>query len=179
VIVTSKDVTDVSVGDPKNYILGYSIVTDLTARLFQDTKNGGGQFSFAKSFDKFAPIGPTLISASHFAIDESSLQTRVTRISKQDSRLDFIQSPEKLVSFLNTGYSDGDTIFDATVNLTLTGTTIPAGTAIMTGTPAGVGLFRNPPQQLKDGDFIEVEVVPLGVLWNQVVLDSTNESASR
>jgi 2-keto-4-pentenoate hydratase/2-oxohepta-3-ene-1,7-dioic acid hydratase in catechol pathway len=52
-----------------------------------------------------------------------------------------------------------------TINI---GTTIPAGTAIMTGTPAGVGWFQNPQYSLKDGDVVEVEIQPIGVLRNKM-----------
>jgi 2-keto-4-pentenoate hydratase/2-oxohepta-3-ene-1,7-dioic acid hydratase in catechol pathway len=49
-----------------------------------------------------------------------------------------------------------------------TGTTIPAGTAIMTGTPSGVGWFRDPQCSLKDGDVVEVEIQPIGILRNKM-----------
>jgi 2-keto-4-pentenoate hydratase/2-oxohepta-3-ene-1,7-dioic acid hydratase in catechol pathway len=48
------------------------------------------------------------------------------------------------------------------------GTTIPAGTAVMTGTPAGVGAFRSPKTFLQDGDSVEVEVTDVGVLQNTI-----------
>jgi 2-keto-4-pentenoate hydratase/2-oxohepta-3-ene-1,7-dioic acid hydratase in catechol pathway len=49
-----------------------------------------------------------------------------------------------------------------------TGTTIPAGTAVMTGTAAGVGAFRSPKSWLQDGDVVEVEVESIGVLRNTI-----------
>jgi 2-keto-4-pentenoate hydratase/2-oxohepta-3-ene-1,7-dioic acid hydratase in catechol pathway len=48
------------------------------------------------------------------------------------------------------------------------GTTIPAGTAIMTGTPSGVGWFQDPKYSLKDGDVVEVEIQPIGILKNRM-----------
>ena len=57
VFVTSKVAKDVSVADAKDFILGYTIGNDLTSRLHQDPKRGGGQFTYAKAFDKFAPLG--------------------------------------------------------------------------------------------------------------------------
>lgn len=60
---------------------------------------------------------------------------------------------------------------DKLTKLHRTGTTIPAGTAIMTGTPAGVGWFQNPKCPLKDGDVVEVEVKPIGVLRNTIVFE--------
>jgi 2-keto-4-pentenoate hydratase/2-oxohepta-3-ene-1,7-dioic acid hydratase in catechol pathway len=50
----------------------------------------------------------------------------------------------------------------------MSGTTIPAGTAVMTGTPAGVGAFRSPKTFLADGDEVEVEVSDIGVLKNTI-----------
>lgn len=52
--------------------------------------------------------------------------------------------------------------------LTLPGTTIPAGTAVMTGTPAGVGAFRKPKTFLQDGDVVKVEMRKVGVLSNKL-----------
>jgi 2-keto-4-pentenoate hydratase/2-oxohepta-3-ene-1,7-dioic acid hydratase in catechol pathway len=51
------------------------------------------------------------------------------------------------------------------------GTTIPAGTAIMTGTPAGVGWFQDPKSPLKHNDIVEVEVHPIGVLKTEIVFE--------
>jgi len=51
------------------------------------------------------------------------------------------------------------------------GTTVPYGSAIMTGTPAGVGWFRNPKVSLKDGDVVEVEIQPIGILKKNVVFE--------
>jgi 2-keto-4-pentenoate hydratase/2-oxohepta-3-ene-1,7-dioic acid hydratase in catechol pathway len=50
----------------------------------------------------------------------------------------------------------------------MTGTTIPKGTAVMTGTPAGVGIFRSPRRLLKDGDVVEVEISNIGILKNKI-----------
>ncbi|GME49970.1 2-hydroxyhepta-2,4-diene-1,7-dioate isomerase [Neofusicoccum parvum] len=151
VIVTSKAAKNVSEAEAKDYILGYTIGNDLTLRLFQDPKRGGGQFTYAKAFDKFAPIGPTLLSAKVFGEKKRNIVTRVNGKVYQNSPLDFIHSPEKLVSYLSQD------------------TTLPAGTAIMTGTPKGVGWFQEPKLNLKDGDIVEVEVEDIGVLRNKVV----------
>ncbi|KAH7416690.1 2-hydroxyhepta-2,4-diene-1,7-dioate isomerase [Cadophora sp. MPI-SDFR-AT-0126] len=141
-IVTSKDAKNVSVEDAPNFILGYTIGNDLTARHFQI-----GQYTYAKSFDRFAPIGPALINAAHFgAIKEKRVKTMVNGIVMQDSPVDLIWGPAELVSFLSQGR------------------TLPAGTAIMTGTPAGVGWFQKPQYSLKDGDVVDISIDGLGSL---------------
>jgi len=150
-IVTSKAAKDISVEDAPSYILGYTIGNDLTARFFQGPALGGGQFSYAKSFDKFAPLGPALINPVAFGEHaKNTIKTSVNGKVVQDSPLDLIWGPAELVSFLSQGR------------------TLPAGTAIMTGTPAGVGYFQEPKYSLKDGDVVEVSVSGIGTLSNTV-----------
>jgi 2-keto-4-pentenoate hydratase/2-oxohepta-3-ene-1,7-dioic acid hydratase in catechol pathway len=148
-IVTSKDAKDISVEDAPSYILGYTVGNDLTARLFQAPTAGGGQYSYAKAFDKFAPMGPALINATAFVdIAKKRIKTSINGRVVQDSPLELIWGPAELVSFLSQGR------------------TLPAGTAIMTGTPAGVGWFQEPQYSLKDGDVVEVSIEGIGLLSN-------------
>jgi len=76
------------------------------------------------------------------------VKTKVNGDVKQDSPVDLIWGPAELVSFLSQGR------------------TLPAGTAIMTGTPAGVGWFQKPQYSLKDGDVVEISIDGLGTLKN-------------
>lgn len=92
---------------------------------------------------------PSLVSADA----NGRIITRVNGKVVQDSHFDFIFGVDEIVSFVSQG------------------TTVPAGTAIMTGTPAGVGWFQNPKCSLKDGDEIEVEVQPIGILINSVYFE--------
>uniref|UniRef100_L2FUG6 Fumarylacetoacetate hydrolase family protein n=1 Tax=Colletotrichum fructicola (strain Nara gc5) TaxID=1213859 RepID=L2FUG6_COLFN len=131
-------------------------VNDFCAKSLLDyelPRYSAGQFFFAKAFDKFAPIGPTLISPSIFG-DGSAFDvvTRVNGDVRQTAEFskDLIFSPEKILSHMSQG------------------TTIPAGTAVMTGTPAGVGAFRQPKSFLQDGDVVEVEMKKVGVLRNKI-----------
>ncbi|KAB5549444.1 fumarylacetoacetate hydrolase family protein [Coniochaeta sp. 2T2.1] len=153
VFVTSKECRDVKPGEAKNYILGYTVGNDRSCRLFQLQKNSGGQFFFAKAFDKFAPIGPTLISPEVFSSNSRPrFITKVNGDTRQDVDLskDMIFSPEAVLSHMSQG------------------TTIPAGTAVMTGTRAGVGAFRKPKQFLQHGDLVEVEIEGVGTLSNRL-----------
>lgn len=99
----SKNARDVSVEDAANYILGYTVGNDLTARLFQDPKRSGGQFTFAKAFDNFAPLGPVLVSCAVFEAQAKNLTTRVNGKVVQDSPMDFVFSVNQIVSFLSQG----------------------------------------------------------------------------
>lgn len=110
----------------------------------------GGQFGYAKSFDKFAPIGPAIVSTSIIE-DPQKLKywTKVNGETRQQTGTDdMIFSVRQIVAHLSRG------------------TTLRAGTAVMTGTPSGVGLFREPKGFVGDGDLVEVHVEGIGSLVN-------------
>ncbi|OQE46281.1 hypothetical protein PENCOP_c001G04146 [Penicillium coprophilum] len=162
VFVTSRECRDITPEQASEYILGYTIGNDLSCRFFQLPEQSGGQFFYAKAFDKFAPVGPVLVSPSVFAKERASatLVTRVNGEVKQDTVIgkDMIYSPERILSWMCQS------------------TTIPAYTVVMTGTPAGVGVFQKPRQLLKDGDQVEVEISGLGTLKNVVRFDEGQDS---
>jgi 2-keto-4-pentenoate hydratase/2-oxohepta-3-ene-1,7-dioic acid hydratase in catechol pathway len=82
------------------------IGNDLTARLFQDPSRAGGQFTRAKAFDNFAPAGPFLANKKLFGgLEGKKVRTTVNGKVMQDSALDLIHGPAKLVSFLSIGTS--------------------------------------------------------------------------
>ncbi|KAF1813350.1 hypothetical protein P152DRAFT_473084 [Eremomyces bilateralis CBS 781.70] len=141
VVVISKDCKNLPEDvDLSEYVLGYTAGNDVSARNYQLPKAGGGQYSYAKSFDKFAPIGPYIVSSSVIK-DPQSLKyvTRVNGKTVQETDTDdMIWSVKAILRHLTRG------------------TTVRAGTIIMTGTPAGVGFFRN--LFLQDGDMVEVEI---------------------
>jgi 2-keto-4-pentenoate hydratase/2-oxohepta-3-ene-1,7-dioic acid hydratase in catechol pathway len=93
----------VSSSEASNYILGYTIGNDLTSRLFQDPKRCGGQFTYAKAFDKFAPLGPRLVSPKVFEEHVKTIETRVNGKTVQKSAFEFIFPVNELVSFLSQG----------------------------------------------------------------------------
>lgn len=106
VFVTSKECRNVSPKDAEDYILGYTVGNDLSCRMYQLPRYSAGQFFFAKAFDKFAPIGPTLISAAVFA-DAVSF-TVVTRVNGEvrqtaEFKKDMIFSPEQILSHMSQG----------------------------------------------------------------------------
>jgi len=103
-IITSKDARDVSIEDAPNYVLGYTIGNDLTARMFQDPKRAGGQFTRCKAFDGFAPLGPIMTSAETFGnTKDARILLKVNGRVFQDSPCDLIHGPAELISFLSQG----------------------------------------------------------------------------
>jgi 2-keto-4-pentenoate hydratase/2-oxohepta-3-ene-1,7-dioic acid hydratase in catechol pathway len=134
-----------------DFVFGYTIANDITARDWQrDKKLGGGQFARGKSFDGFCPLGPALVTADEVP-DPGALRIRTT-----------------LNGELVQNSSTADMIFDVPSiieSLSSTMTLLP-GTIILTGTPAGVGMGRTPPAYLKRGDVVAVEIDGLGRLEN-------------
>ncbi|CAI7671173.1 unnamed protein product [Penicillium bialowiezense] len=162
VFVTSCEVRNVTPEKAASCILGYTVGNDISCRFFQLPEQSGGQFFYAKAFDKFAPIGPVLVSPENFNATKKGarLITRVNGETKQDTVIgdDMIFDPARVLSWMSQS------------------TTIPAYTAVMTGTPAGVGAFHSPRQFLKDGDLVEVEIGGIGTLKNKIVFEDGQDS---
>ncbi|KAJ0134109.1 hypothetical protein HZ326_22839 [Fusarium oxysporum f. sp. albedinis] len=170
VFVTSKQCRDISPKEAKDYILGYTVGNDISCRMYQLPKHSAGQFFFAKAFDKFAPIGPALISPAIFGDGSGfSVEAKANGEVRQvaEFKKDMVFSPEQILSHMSQGTSPLRTS-RIIANRLGTGTTIPAGTAIMTGTPAGVGAFHSPKVFLKDGDVLEVTMARVGTLRNVI-----------
>lgn len=107
--MTSRECHDLSIEEAPSYILGYTIGNDLSCRFFQLPKQSGGQFFYAKAFDRFAPVGPVLVHPSvwHKAEKTARLVTRVNGHVKQDSHLstDMINTPARILSWMSQGKS--------------------------------------------------------------------------
>lgn len=133
-----------------DHVFGYTVINDISAR---DLQFRHKQYFLGKSLDGSCPMGPCIVTADEIA-DPRSLDLRcwVNGVLKQSS---------------NTRHQ----IFDvATVIATLSRTlTLEPGDVIATGTPAGVGFARQPPEFLKPGDVVECEVEHIGRLRNAVV----------
>ncbi|KAF2264262.1 hypothetical protein CC78DRAFT_568399 [Lojkania enalia] len=155
-VIIGKDAKNVSAANAPDYILGYTIGNDISARNFQlPVSVSGGQFGYAKSFDKFAPIGPCI--ASPVVIPDPQKLKYTTKVNgevrQKTSTDDMIYTVAQIVEHLTRG------------------TTVRAGTAIMTGTPSGVGLFMEPKGFVGNGDLVEVEVEGIGYLRNRMVFE--------
>jgi 2-keto-4-pentenoate hydratase/2-oxohepta-3-ene-1,7-dioic acid hydratase in catechol pathway len=133
-----------------DHVFGYTILNDVSAR---DLQTGhGGQFFKGKSLDGTCPMGPWLATRDEIA-DPGALRlsSRVNGIVKQDAGTDqMIFDVPAIIEWLSQGM------------------TLQPGDIIATGTPAGVGFARNPPEYLHPGDVVECEVEGLGILRNVV-----------
>ena len=149
-VIIGRDAKNVSEKSALDYVLGYTVGNDVSARNFQLPEASGGQFCYAKSFDKFAPIGHTIVSADSIPDPQAlNLITRVNGEVKQEtSTCDMIWGVRQIISHLSRG------------------TTLRKGTVIMTGTPSGVGFFRK--EFLKNGDIVEVELEGLAKVRNMM-----------
>jgi 2-keto-4-pentenoate hydratase/2-oxohepta-3-ene-1,7-dioic acid hydratase in catechol pathway len=153
-VIIGADAKDVGRERAMDYVFGFTIANDVTARDWQRDKSlGGGQFARGKSFDGFCPLGPAIVTADEISNpNKLGLRTFLNGQTMQDS-------------------STADMIFDvpALIESLSSTMTIRAGAIILTGTPSGVGFARTPPVWLKDGDTIAVEIENLGRLENRVV----------
>jgi 2-keto-4-pentenoate hydratase/2-oxohepta-3-ene-1,7-dioic acid hydratase in catechol pathway len=154
--VIGKQVKGVSVNDAHSAIFGYTCMNDVTEREMQ---RGDRQWFRGKSPDTFAPMGPYIVTADEFG-DAGGLSVS----SRLNSELMQLSSTSNLI------FTPADIIKFVTRTMTL-----EPGDIISTGTPGGVGVFRDPPVFLKDGDTIEVIVDGIGTLSNPVVAQASLE----
>jgi 5-carboxymethyl-2-hydroxymuconate isomerase len=126
-------------------IAGFAVANDLSAR---DRQRQDGQVVLAKSYDGYCPLGPAVVPVDEIAnVMDLRLWTSVNGRVRQDSRTaEMLQGVRDLVSYCSRGV------------------TLEAGDVIITGTPAGVGFTRTPPEFLTDGDVVEVGVEAIGRL---------------
>lgn len=154
-VVIKKPCKNVSRDKALEYVLGYTCGNDVSARDWQ-IKFGGGQWSRGKTFDTFCPLGPVITTTDEIS-DPSRLHLRtlVNEQVMQDSpTADMIWDVAALVEFLSGS------------------TTLLPGTVILTGTPSGVGMGREPRVWLKPGDRVTIEIKGIGELTNPVEQES-------
>ncbi|HOK08784.1 MAG TPA: fumarylacetoacetate hydrolase family protein [Candidatus Hydrogenedens sp.] len=151
VIIIGKDALDVEPDEACQYIAGFTIGNDVSARRWQ-MELGGGQWVRGKSFDTFAPLGPFVLPIEDWDKNTSfEITTKVNnQVMQSGNSSDMIFNVFQLVSFLSQD------------------TTLKQGTLIFTGTPAGVGWARSPKVTLSKGDIVEIEIKRIGILRNEV-----------
>lgn len=149
-VVIGKACKQVSEAEALDYVFGYSVANDVSARGLQRRTS---QFSAGKMLDTFGPLGPTIVTADEI-IDVQDLQIRTV-----------LNGSEMQNS--NTSYMIFSVAF--TISYISQISTLEPGDVILTGTPEGVGYARTPPVYLKDGDSITIEVQGVGSLTNPVV----------
>jgi 2-keto-4-pentenoate hydratase/2-oxohepta-3-ene-1,7-dioic acid hydratase in catechol pathway len=153
-IVIARPAKNVPKARALDYVLGYTIANDITARDWQrDKALGGGQFARGKSFDGFCPLGPSIVTADEIP-NPNALRIRTLlndRVMQDATTADMIFDVPTLIESLSSTM------------------TLRPGSIILTGTPPGVGFARTPPIWLKPGDNIAVEIERLGRLENPIV----------
>jgi len=148
VIVIGKEAKRVSEARALEHVLGYTCGNDVSARDCQLRLDK--QWARGKSFDSFAPIGPWIVTN----LDGDNLAIKLTLngvTMQQSGTSDMVFGCRQLVSYLSHCM------------------TLLPGSIIMSGTPSGVGMGRNPPVWLKAGDSVAVDIEGIGVLENKVV----------
>jgi 2-keto-4-pentenoate hydratase/2-oxohepta-3-ene-1,7-dioic acid hydratase in catechol pathway len=140
----------VSEAQALDHVFGFSLINDVSAR---DLQFGDGQWTRGKGLDTFAPLGPFITTRDEIRdVQALKIEGRLNGEVMQSSNTGkMIFKVAYLVSYLSQGL------------------TLEPGDVIATGTPEGVGFFRDPPVLLKAGDVFEVEIEGLGTLRNPVV----------
>ncbi|XP_032685612.1 fumarylacetoacetate hydrolase domain-containing protein 2 isoform X1 [Odontomachus brunneus] len=152
-IVIGKTCKSRDSNDVEDCIFGYTVAQDVTARDWQKGKRNGGQFLLGKGMDTFCPLGPAVVTKEAICdVHNLSVKTWVNGNLKQDGNTsELIFKPNDIVSYISQFM------------------TLLPGDVILTGTPAGVGYTRNPPEFLQRGDVLETEIESLGKLRNKVI----------
>lgn len=148
-VVIGKRARDVEEAEALDYVMGYTVVNDVSARDLQFL--GARQWDRSKSLDTFCPWGPYIVTRDEIP-DPHVLQVRTTLNGKEmqnSNTKNLIFNVPRIISALSQG------------------TTLLPGDLIPTGTPAGVGFRRTPPVFLKDGDEVVCEVEKIGALRNR------------
>ncbi len=131
-----------------DHVLGYTCLNDVTARDLQDSDR---QWVRSKSLDTFCPMGPVLVTADEIK-DPGSLHIRSLRngeVMQDASTSDLIFGVPELIAFCSRAF------------------TLEPGDVIATGTPSGVGWYRDPKVLLHDGDEVTIEIESIGRLVNR------------
>jgi 2-keto-4-pentenoate hydratase/2-oxohepta-3-ene-1,7-dioic acid hydratase in catechol pathway len=150
-IVIGKECKEVSKAEAMNYVLGYTVAHDVSARDWQ-LKRNGGQWLMGKTFDSYSPLGPAIVTTDELK-DPHNLGIRcvLNGVTVQDSNTSqLVFKTEYLIEFISRYV------------------TLKPGDVIFTGTPPGVGCFRKPPLFLKHGDVIKCEIDGIGAITNKV-----------
>ncbi|OAP56445.1 hypothetical protein AYL99_09624 [Fonsecaea erecta] len=151
--IIAKDGKNISQEDAMDYVLGYTSANDVSARKWQMDPDLVGTFpppqmTYGKSFDGFCPVGPCIVSADVLKDPHTlALRTKVNGELRQQSNTSELHFKiPALIEFLSRG------------------STLHAGSIVLTGTPGGVGFTMKPPRYLKDGDTVEIYFDQVGTL---------------
>jgi 5-carboxymethyl-2-hydroxymuconate isomerase len=148
-VIVGRRMRSVAVGAALDYVLGYTVGNDVSAR---DVQFSESQWTRGKSFDTFCPLGPVIVTADEIPDPQAlALRTRVNGELMQDSSTaEMLFGVAELLAFCSRSF------------------TLEPGDLLLTGTPWGCGYFMDPPRALEIGDVVECEVEGIGALRNAV-----------
>ena len=149
-IVVGRGGCDIAEADAMKHVYGYTVINDVSAREVQ--RQHGQQWFKGKSLDRTCPMGPWIVTADEVPDPQALRVTcRLNGVVKQDSntRHMYFRIP-RIIAELSAGL------------------TLEPGDVISTGTPAGVGHARTPPEFMRAGDILETEVESIGMLRNRI-----------
>jgi 2-keto-4-pentenoate hydratase/2-oxohepta-3-ene-1,7-dioic acid hydratase in catechol pathway len=148
-VVIGRTARNVPVGQALDYVGGYTIINDVSAR---DLQGSEPQWIRGKALDTFAPLGPVVLDAAAApAVADMRLRTLVNGDVRQDaSCAQMITGVPELIAYISNGI------------------TLEPGDIIATGTPSGVALGMKPPVWLKPGDKVSIEITDIGELVNTI-----------
>ena len=148
-VVIGKGGRDIAEAAAMSHVFGYTCANDVSVRDVQ--RRHGGQWFKGKNFDTHLPMGPWIVTADELDPSDLAIRSRVNGVGKQDSRTKFmVFKIPRLIAEVSAGCE------------------LWPGDMIITGTPAGVGFARTPPEYLKVGDVVEIEIEGIGVLRNPI-----------
>ena len=148
-VILGRDAFRVSKEEALSYVMGYTIINDVSARNVQRRHQ---QWYLGKSLDGYTPMGPCIVTANEIGdIHDLDISCYVNDEKRQSSNTSYmITTVEEAIAELSRGM------------------TLKAGTIIATGTPGGVAMGMNPPKFLKEGDVVRCEISGIGQLVNTV-----------
>ncbi|HXD32592.1 MAG TPA: fumarylacetoacetate hydrolase family protein [Pyrinomonadaceae bacterium] len=149
-VIIGRKAKSVSETESLGYVFGYAPINDVSAR---DLQFGDKQWVRGKGLDTFAPLGPFITTRDEIGdVQTLDIEGRLNgQVMQSSNTSKMIFNVAHLVSYISQGI------------------TLEPGDVIATGTPEGVGVFRDPPVLLKAGDVFEVTIEGLGTLRNHVV----------
>jgi 2-keto-4-pentenoate hydratase/2-oxohepta-3-ene-1,7-dioic acid hydratase in catechol pathway len=150
-VVIGAEGRDIKETDALGHVFGYTVGNDVSVRDVQRSWHGGQWFK-GKNFDTHMPLGPWIVTKDEIPDPQAlRITSRLNGVTKQDSNTrNMVFSVARIIAEISAGL------------------TLYPGDVIITGTPEGVGMGRKPPEWMKRGDVIEVEIERIGTLRNQI-----------
>ena len=149
-VIIGKRGRNIPEANAMDYVFGFAVINDTTARDIQQTRHGGQWFK-GKSLDGHGPMGPWIVTRGALDHNNLHLQTRVNGIVRQNANTgQMFFKVDRIIAELSLGL------------------TLEPGDVIATGTPPGVGHGMKPPMYMKPGDIMETEITGIGVIRNEI-----------